>query len=166
MFFVKAELRKFGEVRSHPPWLRHWTFQHTLGSSPPFLFRRHGTEIATKVQDTRLKWFGHVIRREDHYVEHYVGRRAMEMKVQGRRKRGRHKRRWLDKERMVSKRRDCPGGGSVGQPTTMLLGGVCHRTSTPPHTSGNDEEGEEMQRPHNEDSEDALQSWSEMKEEG
>ena len=27
----------------------------------------------------------------------YVGRRAMEMKVQGRRKRGRHKRRWLDK---------------------------------------------------------------------
>ena len=21
---VKAELRKFGEVRSHPPWLRHW----------------------------------------------------------------------------------------------------------------------------------------------
>ena len=29
--------------------------------------------------------------------EHYVGRRAMEMKVQWRRKRGRHNRRWLDK---------------------------------------------------------------------
>ena len=29
--------------------------------------------------------------------EHYVGMWAMEMKVQGRRKRGRHKRRWLDK---------------------------------------------------------------------
>ena len=29
--------------------------------------------------------------------EHYVGRRAMEMKVQERRKRGRPKRRWLDK---------------------------------------------------------------------
>ena len=29
--------------------------------------------------------------------EHYVGRRAMVMKVQGRRKRGRPKRRWLDK---------------------------------------------------------------------
>ena len=28
---------------------------------------------------------------------HYVGRRAMEMKVQGRRKRGRPMRRWLDK---------------------------------------------------------------------
>ena len=27
VFLVKAELRKFGEVRSHPPhppWLRHW----------------------------------------------------------------------------------------------------------------------------------------------
>ena len=31
--------------------------------------------------------------------EHYVGRRAMEMKVQGRTKRGRPKRRWLDKVR-------------------------------------------------------------------
>ena len=40
-----------------------------------------------------LKWYGHVMRRE----EHYVGRRAMVMKVQGRRKRGRPKRRWLDK---------------------------------------------------------------------
>ena len=29
--------------------------------------------------------------------EHYVGRRAMVMKVQGRRKRRRPKRRWLDK---------------------------------------------------------------------
>ena len=50
-------------------------------------------EITKKVQQRRLKWYGHVMRRE----EHYVGRRAMVMKVQGRRKRGRPKRRWLDK---------------------------------------------------------------------
>ena len=50
-------------------------------------------EITKKVQERRLKWYGHVTRRE----EHYVGRRAMEMKVQGRRKRVRPKRRWLDK---------------------------------------------------------------------
>ena len=29
--------------------------------------------------------------------EHYVGRRAMEMKIQGRMKKGRPKRRWLDR---------------------------------------------------------------------
>ncbi len=40
-----------------------------------------------------MKWYGHVVRRE----EHFVGRRPMEMNVQGRRKRGRSKRRWLDK---------------------------------------------------------------------
>ena len=41
-------------------------------------------EITKKVQERRLKWYGHVMRRE----EHYVGRRATVMKVQGRRKRG------------------------------------------------------------------------------
>ena len=50
-------------------------------------------EITKKVQERRLKRYGHVMLRE----EHYVGRRAMVMKVQGRRKRGRPKRRWLDK---------------------------------------------------------------------
>ena len=34
---------------------------------------------------------------DDKREKHYVGRRVMEMKVQGRRKRGRPKRRWLDK---------------------------------------------------------------------
>ena len=50
-------------------------------------------KIAKKVQERMLKWYGHVMRRE----EHCVGRRAMAMKVQGRRKRGRLKRRWMDR---------------------------------------------------------------------
>ena len=50
-------------------------------------------EITKKVQERRLKWYGHVMKRE----EHYVGRMAMEIKVQGRRKGGRPKRRWFDK---------------------------------------------------------------------
>ena len=40
-------------------------------------------EIAKNIQERRLKWYVHVMRRE----EHSVGRRAMKMKVQGRRKR-------------------------------------------------------------------------------
>ena len=55
--------------------------------------------IKHTVQERRLKWYGHVIRGE----EHYVGTRAMVMKVQGRRKRGRPKRRWLDKVKDDSK---------------------------------------------------------------
>ena len=50
-------------------------------------------EITKKVQERRLMWYGNVMIKE----EHYVGRRAMVMKVQGRRMRGRPKRRWLDK---------------------------------------------------------------------
>ena len=34
-------------------------------------------EITKKFQERRLKWYGHVMRKE----EHYVGRRTMEMKV-------------------------------------------------------------------------------------
>ena len=43
-------------------------------------------ENTKKVQEIRLKWYGHVMRSS-----------AMVMKVQGRRKRGRPKRIWLDK---------------------------------------------------------------------
>ncbi len=42
-------------------------------------------EISKDVQERKLKWYWHAMRRE----EHYVGRRAMEMEVQGRRKRRR-----------------------------------------------------------------------------
>ena len=47
-------------------------------------------EISEIVQESRLKWYGHVLRRE----EEYVGKRVME--VPGKRRRGRPKRRWLD----------------------------------------------------------------------
>ena len=49
-------------------------------------------EISKKVQESRLKWYGHVLRR---YAE-YVGKRVVVMEVPGKRRRGRPKRRWLD----------------------------------------------------------------------
>ena len=44
------------------------------------------------MQESRLKWYGHVLRREDEYV----GKRVMGMEMPGKRRRGRPKRRWLD----------------------------------------------------------------------
>ena len=49
-------------------------------------------EISKKVQESRLKWYGHVLRREDEYV----GKRVMRMEVPRKRRRGRPKRRWMD----------------------------------------------------------------------
>ena len=49
-------------------------------------------EISKKVQESRLKWYGHVLRREDEYV----GKRVVAMEVPGKRRRGRPKRRWMD----------------------------------------------------------------------
>ena len=49
-------------------------------------------EISKKVQESGLKWYGHVLRREDEYV----GKRVMAMEVPGKRRRGRPKRRgWI-----------------------------------------------------------------------
>ena len=47
------------------------------------------TEISKKVQERRLQWYGHVMRRD----EDYVGRKVMEMEVPGKRNRERSKRR-------------------------------------------------------------------------
>ena len=56
-------------------------------------------EICKKVQESRLKWYGRVLRREDEYV----GKRVMVMEVPGKRRKGRPKRMWLDsiQERFV-----------------------------------------------------------------
>ena len=47
-------------------------------------------ELLKKGQESRLKWYGHVLREE------FVGKRVMVIEVPGKRRRGRPKRRWLD----------------------------------------------------------------------
>ena len=60
-------------------------------------------DITGKIQESRLRWLGHVVRRDDAYV----GKRIRRMQV-GRKKRGRPRRRWEDcvkedmKERGIS----------------------------------------------------------------
>ena len=48
--------------------------------------------LGSKVRESRLRWYGHVMRRNDEYV----GRRVMEMELPGKRRRGRPKRRFMD----------------------------------------------------------------------
>ena len=45
-----------------------------------------------KAREARLRWFGHVQRRDSGYI----GRRMLEMELPGRRQRGRPKRRFMD----------------------------------------------------------------------
>ena len=50
-------------------------------------------EASKKVQEARLRWFGHLLRRPE---EEHVASRTMEMEIIGTRKRGRPKKRWKD----------------------------------------------------------------------
>jgi len=57
------------------------------------------------MQEKRLKWYGHVVRREDEHIN----RRVLDMKVEGLRARDRPKMRWSDcvTEDMKGKNLDC-----------------------------------------------------------
>ena len=48
--------------------------------------------LGMKMREGRLRWYGHVMRRD----QEYVGRKRMEMELPGKRKKGRPKRRFLD----------------------------------------------------------------------
>ena len=49
-------------------------------------------QLRMKMREGRLRWYGHVMRRD----QEYVGRKMMEMELPGKRRRGRPKRRFLD----------------------------------------------------------------------
>ena len=48
--------------------------------------------LGMKIREGRLRWYGHVMRKD----KEYVGRKMIEMELPGKRKRGRPKRRFLD----------------------------------------------------------------------
>ena len=52
----------------------------------------HVGPIGNKVREARLRWYGHVKRRDTDYV----GQKVLNMELPGKRKRGRPKRRYMD----------------------------------------------------------------------
>ena len=52
----------------------------------------HVEQLGQKVREARLRWYGHVRRRE----VGYIGRRMLEMELPGKRRKGRPKRRYMD----------------------------------------------------------------------
>ena len=49
-------------------------------------------QLGMKMREGRLRWYGHVMRRD----QEYVGRKMMKMELPGKRRRGRPKRRFVD----------------------------------------------------------------------
>ena len=74
-------------------------------------------KLGEKLRNVRLRWYGHVKRRE----EDYVGKRMMEMAVSGRRKRGRPRRRWMDLVREDMERVGAREGDEVDRVKWRLL---------------------------------------------
>ena len=68
-------------------------------------------KFSEKVQERRLQWYGHVMRREGEYV----GKRVMRMEVEGMRGRGRPKRRWLDSVRADLREKGLEGNENVNK---------------------------------------------------
>ena len=74
-------------------------------------------KLGDKLRNARLRWYGHVKRRE----EGCVGKRMMEMAVPGRRKKGRPRRRWMDLVREYIKRVGAKEGDKVDQDQWKIL---------------------------------------------
>ena len=74
-------------------------------------------KLEDKLWNARLRWYGHVKRRE----EDYVGKRMMEMAVPGIRKRGRPRRRWMDLVREDMERVGTREGDEVEQMKWRIL---------------------------------------------
>ena len=80
------------------------------------------------MQESSLKWYGHVLRREDEYV----GKRVMVMEVPAKRRRGRPKRRWLDGIMNDLSERELSGE----EARKITFNGVVSYETSTPHKSG------------------------------
>ena len=89
-------------------------------------------KLGDKLWNARLRWYGHVKRRE----EDYVGKKMMEMAVPGRGKRGRPRRRWMNLMREDMERVGAREGDEVDREKWRILS----RCGTPSREKPKEEE--------------------------
>ena len=95
-------------------------------------------KLGDKLRNAKLRWYGHVKRRE----EDYVGKRMMEMAVPGIRKRGRPRRRWMDLVREDMGR----AGARERDEVDRVNGDYCRAVATPSREKPKKEEEEDMRQ--------------------
>ena len=74
-------------------------------------------KLGDKLRNARLRWYGHMKRKE----KGYVGKRMMEIAVPGRRKRGRQRRRWMNLGREDMERVGAKDGDEVDRDKWRIL---------------------------------------------
>ena len=74
-------------------------------------------KLGDKLRNAKLRWYGHVKRRE----EGYVGKTMMEMVVPGRKKRGRPRIRWMDLAREDMERVGAREGNKIDRENWKIL---------------------------------------------
>ena len=74
-------------------------------------------KLGDKLRNARLRWHGHVKRREEDYVEKTI----TDMAVPGRRKRGRPRTRWMDMAREDMERVEAKKGCKVDREKWKIL---------------------------------------------
>ena len=72
----------YNELTIHIRWPAYWSFSFSISPSKEYL---------GLILDLKLQYFGHVMRRADS-----LEKTLMLGKIEGRRRRGRHRMRWLD----------------------------------------------------------------------
>ena len=92
---TKADTRKIAAAETR---MLRWTTGVTLKDrvrNEDTLAKLKVRKIEDKIIERRLRWHGHVLRRDDD-DEIYAGKLAKEIEIGGKRKRGRPRKRWLD----------------------------------------------------------------------
>ena len=119
MEMVAVTERQMGKMEVAELKMMRWALGVTRKDKIRNKYVRETAKIAKlgdKLPNARLRWYGHIRRRED-----YVGNRMMEMAEPGRRKRGRPRRRWMDLVREDIERVGAREGDEVDRVKWRLL---------------------------------------------